>query len=215
MHLPLNRLSTFESWNRRIHYFLGLYLLLFIWLFCFTGLLLNHPGWAFADFWPGRTQNTMELAIRRPPPGNDLDQARNILRQLGISGEIEWTAERENSGRFDFRVSRPGHMVDIRSDLGNGRATVQTIDVNAWGVMRILHTFTGVRSTDQRNDRDWILTKMWSLAMDATAAGLILMVLGGLYMWWRSVVKRSLGLLALGSGCVLCAFFVIGLKWIS
>ena len=37
-----------ESWNRRIHYYLGLYFLLFLWLFSFTGLLLNHPRWALS-----------------------------------------------------------------------------------------------------------------------------------------------------------------------
>ncbi len=215
MPLLVKRPGSFESWNSRIHMYLGLYLFLFIWLFCLTGLLLNHPGWAFADFWPTRRENTMEVTIRRPPPGSDLDEARNILGQLGISGEIEWTEERVSSDRFDFRTSRPGHIVEIKSDFGSGHATIQTIVVNAWGVMRILHTFTGVRSADERNNRDWILTTVWAFAMDATAAGLILMVLGSYYMFWRLPGKRSWGLLALGSGYVVCALFVVGLKWIS
>jgi hypothetical protein len=42
--------STFLVWNRRLHYYLGLYLLFFCWLFAFTGLVLNHPRWAFAQF---------------------------------------------------------------------------------------------------------------------------------------------------------------------
>ena len=39
------RLLTFETWNKKLHYYLGLYFLLFLWLFSFTGLLLNHPRW--------------------------------------------------------------------------------------------------------------------------------------------------------------------------
>lgn len=37
--------STFLVWNRRTHFYLGLYFLFFAWLFVFTGLLLNHPRW--------------------------------------------------------------------------------------------------------------------------------------------------------------------------
>ena len=52
--------------------------------------------------------------------------------------------------------------------------TVQQGDVNFWGVIRVLHTFTGVQMDDSRNTRDWALTSMWAFSMDAVAAGLIL-----------------------------------------
>lgn len=136
-----------SAWNRRIHYYLGLYLLLFLWLFSFTGLLLNHPRWTFAEFWANRQQNSFELPIQAPPPGGDLVQARDIMRQAGVHGEIDWTLSRTDPGRLDFRASRPGHIFEIKTDLQQGRSTVQRIDLNAWGVARILHTFTGVRMT--------------------------------------------------------------------
>jgi hypothetical protein len=209
---PRRSSSWFEVWNRRAHYYLGLYLLLFVWLFCFTGLLLNHPEWRFADFWPTRKQSTIDRSIRRPPAGSDVQQARDILSQLGLQGEIEWTVERENLSRFEFRASRPGHIYEIKTDLDLGRATVQRIDVNAWGVMRILHTFSGVRAGDARNERDWTLTSIWVFAMDAVAAGLIVMVLGSYYMWWRLPRKRLWGLVALLSGWVTCVVFVMGFR---
>src|SRR5664279_2230169 len=98
-----------ESWNRKLHFYIGLFLLFFLWLFAFTGLLLNHPKWAFADFWPSRKQTTFELPITRPATGGDLAQAQNILAQLGIAGEIDWTSAREDSSQLNFRASRPGH----------------------------------------------------------------------------------------------------------
>jgi hypothetical protein len=201
-----------EFWNRRLHYYIGLFLLWFVWLFALTGLLLNHPQWTFADFWPTRKQTSVERQIQRPPAGTDLDQARNILGQLGVTGEIEWTSTRADSGRLDFRASRPGHTVDIKADLDRGQAAVQRIDVNAWGVTRILHTFTGVRSGDSRNQRDWILTSVWAWSMDAVAVGLIIMVLGSYYMWWRLPQKRAWGLVALMSGWMACALFIAGLR---
>jgi hypothetical protein len=210
---PSRRLADgFELWNRRLHYYIGLFLLWFVWLFALTGLLLNHSQWTFAEFWPTRKQTSFERQIKRPPAGTDLDQARNILRQLGLAGEIEWTSTRVDFGRLDFRVSRPGHTVDIKTDLDRGQAAVQRTDVNAWGVMRILHTFTGVRSGDSRNQRDWILTSIWAWSMDAVAVGLLIMVFGSYYMWWRLPQKRAWGLVALMSGWMACVLFVAGLR---
>ena len=214
---PLSRhvADGLEAWNRRLHFYIGLFLLFFIWLFAFTGLLLNHPKWTFADFWPSRKQTTYERQIQRPPAGGALEQARNILAQLGITGEIEWTSARADSSKLSFRASRPGHMYEFKADLNRERVSVQRIDVNAWGVMRILHTFTGVRAGDSRNQRDWILTSIWALSMDAVAAGLLLMVFGSYYMWWRLPQKRVWGLVALTSGWAVCALFVVGLRLFS
>lgn len=179
-----------ELWNRKIHYYLGLYLLFLVWLFALTGLLLNHPRWAFADFWPNRKQSAFERQIVRPPAGSDFIQAGNLLTQLGLAGEIEWTMPRRDSDHLDFRVSRPGRTFEIETDFSRRLARVRRTEVNAWGVMRILHTFTGVRIGDARNQRDWFLTALWAFAMDAVAAGLIVMVLGSYYMWLRLPHKR-------------------------
>ncbi|HEY5910781.1 MAG TPA: hypothetical protein VJA21_09285, partial [Verrucomicrobiae bacterium] len=173
--------QTAKVWNRKLHYYLGLYLLFFVWLFAFTGLLLNHSQWKFAQFWENRRQTTYDRDIVAPPPGGDLAQARDLMRQLGLHGEIEWTTTRNDPNRFDFRISRPGHIFEIKTDLTRSKASVQRIDLNAWGVMRILHTFTGVRIDDQRNKRDWLLTSLWAWGMDAVAVGLVLMVLTSYY----------------------------------
>ena len=204
-----------RAWNRRIHYYLGLYLLLFMWLFSFTGLLLNHPRWTFAEFWSNRQQTSFEVPIQAPPPGGDLIRPEDIMRQAGVRGAIEWPRSRTEASRLDFRVSRPGHIFEIKADFQAGRAKIQRIDLNAWGVARILHTFSGVRATDPTNQRDWGMTTLWVFCMDALAAGLILMVLSGIYMWWVQKQNRWPGLLALGLGLLSCGLFVAGLRWLT
>ena len=136
------------------------------------------------------------------------------MRQLGLSGEIDWTTTHRQPDRLDFRVSRPGRMFHIRADLRENVATVERTDLNLGGVIHVLHTFTGVRAANPASQRDWILTTVWSLAMDAVAGGLILMVFSSYYMWHRYKKVRLPGWAALGAGCLSCGFFVVDLAWL-
>lgn len=206
--------DTVLVWNRRVHYYLGLFLLFFIWLFAFTGLLLNHPRWQFAQFWPNRIQSTTEHTIAAVTAANDTDRARDVMRQLGVAGELQWPATQPANGLFTFQVNRPGFNVDVKADLQGGRATVQGTQLNAWGVMRVLHTFTGAPAADSRNRRDWTLTTLWALSMDVVAAGLIVMVLGSYVMWFRLRAKRLGGIVALALGFISCGAFISALRWL-
>lgn len=201
-------------WNRKLHYYVGLYLLCFLWLFAFSGLLLNHSSWAFFQFYPNRKVHKFERAIQPPPPGTDIDQARALLQQLGLEGEVSPIAPRPDSNRFDFNASRPGHVYQIQADLAHSRATVTANDYNVWGLMRTLHTFSGGPPEDPRNQRDWLLTTVWAYSMDAVATGIIFMVLSSFYMWWRLKEKRTGGIIALTLGTAVGGLFVFGLGWL-
>ena len=205
--------DTFLVWNRRTHYFLGLYLLFFTWLFVFTGVLLNHPRWQFAQFWPNRLQSTSVHQVQVPAAASDDERAQELMQQLDIVGEIQWPPQQ--AGAFAFQVSRPGLVVEVKADLEQGRATVQRNRLNAWGVMHLLHTFTGVRAGDERNTRDWLLTTVWAVSMDAVAVGLIVMVFSSYIMWYRLKPKRLGGIVALLLGFISCGAFVIGLGWLT
>ncbi|MSU73034.1 MAG: hypothetical protein EXS43_11960 [Opitutus sp.] len=207
--------GNWRNWNRRLHYFLGLYFLFFIWLFALTGLLLNHGEWKFAEFFPNRKIMNSEHTIQTPAPGNPVARATDLLHQLGLAGEIDSVTSTPDEARLDFRAHRPGLQLEIKADLQAARAKVQRTDLNAWGAMRTLHTFTGVRLNDPRSQRDWILTTVWALAMDAVALGLIVLTLSGVVMWWGLPAKRKLGLLALAAGVLVCGWFVIGLRLLS
>ena len=206
--------DLFGVWNRKLHFYAGLYLLLFLWLFAFTGLLLNHPKWTFAEFWPNRKQWTQEQAIEAPR-GDDLEKARDLMAQLRLRGEVEWTVASQRPGAFDFRVQRPGQVVEIKADLERNVASMRHTELNAWGVMHVLHTFSGVRIGDPRMQRDWILTSVWSGLMDAVALGLVFLVLSSIYMWWGLRAKRRLGTAFVVLGILSCGFFVAGLRWLT
>jgi hypothetical protein len=209
-------LAKLERWNRKLHFYSGLFLIFFLWLFAFTGLLLNHPKWAFHEHWQNRKETNYVAAITAPRPNvtGDLAEARDIMKQLKIEGDVLLTTTKINSNQLVFQTRRPGHFFFINANWAQGTAAVRQADVNLWGTMKVLHAFTGNVPDDSRNHRDWTLTYVWAYAMDAVAAGLIFMVLSSIYMWLKFPDKRHLGIIVLTLGCVSCGLFCIGLRWI-
>jgi hypothetical protein len=200
---------VFESWNRRLHYYLGLYLLLFLWLFSLTGLLLNHPRWAVSRI-PNEQNPPFEREIALPSGETDLSRAKDVMRQLGLRGEIDWPQGPQRAGRLDFNVVYPKLATQVRIDLKQQRATVQQVDRSFWSAFRIMHTFSGSRYNSPGTSRDWLLTSVWVVAMDALSAGLLVMVLGSYYMWYRLKSNRTLGWIVLTVGWLSCGLFVFG-----
>jgi hypothetical protein len=192
----------FHGWNRRLHFYLGLYFLFFVWLFALSGWLLNHGRFAMAVGATDRQETRYERTLAPLAGGNDTDRARDIMRQLQITGEISWPASQPR-GALAFGVSRPTDSSQVRVDLETQQASVQYLDNSAASAFRILHTFSGSRYVDA-NEREWIITTVWVGAMDALAIGLVLMVLGSYVMWWRLKRHHTLGILVLAVGVVSC-----------
>jgi hypothetical protein len=200
--------SAFEVWNRKLHIYLGLYFLFFVWLFCLSGVLLDHPKWRIAQFWPERKVTTTESQISPPGATEDLGVARDLMHQLHIRGEVSGSITRTAPGGFSFRIVRPGEIYDVRADLDRRRATVSCTHVNGWGILNMLHSFSGVRRTDPTLRPNWWLTEVWRFSMDALAAGLAVMVLSGIYMWFSRTQRRMGGMIALVLGILAVAAFV-------
>ncbi|MCC5906942.1 MAG: PepSY-associated TM helix domain-containing protein [Balneolaceae bacterium] len=202
--------SVFKLWNRKLHIYAGLYFLLFIWLFSISGLLLNNPEWTISNYWPEREITHFQKEIVQPSESGDLEIAKNLMNQLLIRGEIHETGWGDSEDEFRLQVRRPGQMISIETNFEKNLADMTEIRVNSWGVIRMLHTFTGAKNqTDEK--RNWILTKIWSFSIDALAAGLIIMVFSGLYMWYLLSRKRIMGIIFLGLGTGCCLFFLFGI----
>ena len=197
----------FEIWNRRAHYYLGLYFMFFLWLFSLTGLMLNHQQW-FRDLYE-RKQTSYQSAIEGPAGNTRLARTQDLMRQLNLRGEIDWPAA-QPVGHLDFSVSRPNGSAQVRADINAKQAYVREFENGHFHAFQIFHTFSGSRFTQPATQRDWIMTSVWVFTMDALAAGLLVMVLGSYYMWWRLKKRKALGLAVLSAGAASCAVFVLG-----
>ena len=195
-----------ERWNRKLHYYLGLYFLFFLWLFSATGLMLNHQQW-FKDLYV-RLETSYDTPIRTPAGESVLRRTHDLMDQLNLRGEVDWPSA-QPVGHLDFSVSRPNGSAQVRVDLNAKQAYVREFRNNGRNAFQIFHTFSGSRFNQPASRRDWIVTDVWVWAMDALAAGLIIMVLGSYYMWYRLKPKRTLGAAVLIAGVLTCAAVVI------
>lgn len=199
--------KALEIWNRKLHYYLGLYFLFFLWLFSLTGLMLNHQQW-FRDLYE-RRETKYDMPIEGPAGEKQIARTRDVMRQLDLKGEIDWPAA-QPVGHVDFSVSRPNGSAQVRVDINAKLAYVREFQNGHFHAFQIFHTFSGSRFNQPASQRDWIATSVWVWTMDALAAGLIVMVLGSYYMWWQLKKRKALGAAILFAGAVACAVFVLG-----
>ena len=197
-----------KEWNTKLHIYVGLFSLLFLWLFAVSGVIMNHPLWFGGP--PARSE--FEQPVELPSGIDDQATVEALLEQLGISGEIIFIVPKKD--HLTFRVVRPNRKMVVDVDLQSRIAVARTAIPNAATVLLALHTSTGVRTiwNEPQPQRDWFMTQIWSFSMDAICAGLIFLVCSSLYMWFLLKHKRLLGSIVLGLGTLSCAFFVWGLS---
>lgn len=197
--------------NRKIHVYFGLYFLLFIWLFAFSGLVLNHH-WEFTQFYQREEKQLSSHAITVPVAPDDKAVARAIAAQLDLRGEVNVSARSEQTpDLLKFQVARAGTAYQVNADLGKSSAEVEKRGPGAWRLLHTLHTFTGVSIRDETRQRNWAPTWLWVLAMDALAIGLLAMVATGIYLWWQLRARRVIGLAVLGTGVAISIYFLFGI----
>ena len=206
---PRSASKWLEVWNRKLHIYFGLYMLLFLWLFSISGLFMNHPNW-----FPHRGQRSMsEEHVQIPSEGSDLEKAINLREQLGLRGEILLRRAPPKKGRFNFTVIRPNGSTFVEVDLESQLAAVRFNAAEPLAVLESLHVFSGVRNSyrEEAPVRDWLATQVWSFSMDALSVGLIFLVISSFYMWYLIKDKRAWGMLAAVLGFASCSYFIWGL----
>lgn len=192
--------------NRKLHIHLGLFLLLFIWLFFISGLIIHHGEWKFASFYEKRIESKIDFVVPAALLNDNPDLVRQVEDQLKISGEVENL--KIKPGSIDFRVFSPGLLQDIHIDSQTGNATMKVMKYNFWGKLRTLHLFNGMNKADPSKSPNWIITKFWRLTMDITAVILIILCLGSWVMWYKVRSEYRLGYIFFAFGCIVAGYYV-------
>ena len=198
-------------WSRKIHIHLGLFLLLFIWLFSFSGLLLNHSNWDISNFYEKRKQTESVTSIGVPATGDSVAVLSNIMSRLKIAGEITNVKRWPDSLRF--QVSVPGQVRNYTVNLKTGVCNVKAMQYNWAGKMRTLHTFNGVNKKNPDLEPNWVITRIWRLSMDGIAIGLLFLCISSWVMWYkiRERYRWALPVFILGFAAAIYFVSVLGM----
>lgn len=197
------------KWNRKIHIYLGLYLLFFMWLFGFSGLLLNHH-WEFANFWENRIETGYDKTIQISEERDQEALVHEIMNKLNLNGSLNNMIFSTDSVFFNFVISKPGTRYVVKANLNNGKIMITETKLNNWGIMRILHTSRNPSSKEQSERYPSIIASIWSISLDIVSVGLIVMCLGGWYVWMQAQRKRFyLGLVSITGGFILCVYLLL------
>ena len=199
-------------WNRKLHILAGLFLLFFILLFSFSGLLLNHGQWKFASFWKERKEAEFDTLLPVPVTRDNSSLIGYYMKELNITGEISEVRSAPES--ISFRVARPGLIRNISADLKTGNCVIKEMEFNRWGKIRSLHTFNGSDKAHPEAKPNWSVTNIWRLTMDIVAAGLIFLCLSSWIMWYKVRKNYPAGTILLILGIIGGIVFVFLIKFI-
>ena len=198
------------KWNRKIHIYLGLFLLLFIWLFGFSGLLLNHH-WAFANSWEKRKVMSYDKTIDISKERDKHILVHEIMGKLKLNGSIYNLRYSSDSTHLNFIAAKPAMRYEMKAGLNDGKILIKETQLDQWEVMRSLHKLRNPTQKEAGERYQPLLAFIWSLSIDMVSIGLIVICLGGWYLWLEASKKRFyLGLISIAAGFILSIYILLG-----
>ncbi|MEK7684534.1 MAG: PepSY-associated TM helix domain-containing protein [Verrucomicrobiota bacterium] len=201
-------MKRFYAWTRDLHLYLGLFLCPFLLVFAVSTLLLNHKGPPSAAA-SGSPPPKKSVPIAVPDGAGTLEQARNILRQLHVTGEIDYVSHRAKEERLLIPVSKPGESTRVEVDLRAQTATVERQEQGLGTALIYLHKMPGPHNVKIRGN--WIYMVGWGVLADATVCGALFLTISGLYLWWMLKAQRKIGWAFLGGGVLSAVALVVAI----
>jgi len=203
------QLKRLAKWNRKIHIYLGLYFLFFIWLFGLSGLLLNHH-WEFANFWENRKETKYHKTIQISSARAQYALVHEVMNKIELNGSVINPKFSKDSILLNFIIAKPGTRYDVQANLNDGNIMITEAKFNTWGIMRTLHTSRNPTLKEQSTQYQSVLASIWSISIDIVSVGFIVICLGGWYIYLQVPRKRFyLGLISITSGFIFCIYFLL------
>ena len=182
---------------RRIHLYLGMFLIPWMIAFGISSLPLNHTSWNRPVTWTLIEDHEYHLDV--PPEAGLRDVGRRMLADAGLSGGVY--VSRPNPGRIAVNHPTFREVERLTYDIERQRLTIERRS-------NLLPQFLGTMHTRAGYDLDSPGNIFWAAMVDVLCAGLMLWIASGLVMWWQLRGSRRWGWLALLGGAACFAMLV-------
>lgn len=190
-----------QRWSRVIHVYTSMVALLVVLFFAGTGILLNHPEWAFGS---ESTSSTVDGTFPFPTElvGDDgaaqgpdfLTISEYVRSEHGVIGEVAFFGSTGAEGSVAYR--NPGYSADLFFSVDDGTYELEVVQ-QGW-VAKLSDLHKGSESGSS-----------WGLLIDATAVFLILIALTGLVMQVFLKKRRRSAFLTVGAGVAVTAVLMV------
>ena len=197
----------FYFWIRKLHLYLGLFIAPYLLIFALSTLFLNHiwtiPAGADSNAKTWRFIRQVKI----PEGAGSVEQAKGIMRQLNVSGEISFISYLDKEKRLIFPVMKPGIQTRVEVDLQTKTAEVEQRPISLWERLVYLHKSPGPHNANIRGN--WAYTRLWGILADSVVYMLLFLSIGGIYLWAVIRAERKLGMVLIGCGTA--SFILIAL----
>jgi len=194
---------TFYIWTRDLHLYIGLALSPLVLLFAFSVILLDHPSIPLGGSAAVRkTSMTVHIPENlEHVEGMARAQAlQQIMRQVGVTGEIGYINYNATRHRMVAPVFRPGSETTLDVNLDTHIANVEENNTGILAALIYLHKSPGPHNANIRGN--WVYTRAWRWLADASAYLIFFISASGIYLWWILRAERKIGLLLIGAGAL-------------
>lgn len=203
---------TFNLVNRRVHLYLGLFLMVSFIRMGITTIFFNHrfgfkEAYKDTPAWVVRSEEPYKLAIS---DDTDLRQlAAKVIKDAGVE-------------EGPFRVVRQ----HPRKGKDKGKKTLNIVVADFWSATQLTYFINEQQLRIEDKPFRWdhffhkfhilngygqesFLSDLWAFMLDLLCVGIIFWTISGIYMWWKLGTARLWGSIALLSGFACFTVFLL------
>jgi hypothetical protein len=172
-------------WLRNIHLVTGLFSVLFLLTYGLSSVQMAHKSWFSLQPRVTEVRIALGTKVRNSP--------RALARALVESGELYGGLDevKETMDGYELRISRPGTEYEVSYSRATGQAKIRMSRANFMGLLNALHHVAGFSRGDA-------LVKTWAAFVGLVSAGLIVLAVTGIYLWFKVYKERRVGVVLLG-----------------
>jgi hypothetical protein len=195
---------SFHVFVRRVHLYLGMFLLPWVFMYGLSSVPFNHSPWFQSRYGPEQWIARIDRPYHHPIPPEAEWKAfgGRILQDLGLKGD--YGVYRANDKQFNvylfnfWSATRITYFIDQQRILAEDRKF-------RWDhFLTALHARGGFEQESIRHTA-------WGVTVDIVCVGIVLWIATGIYMWWLIPQCRWWGIAAIGGGAAAFLAFLLAL----
>lgn len=175
-------------WMRNTHLAIGLAAFLTAVIFFVSSVAFSYRD----ELVPEPEVHTRSVSIPAAQAPHPRGLAETLIRDHGLRGTFRGP-DHNDEERFEIQIARLGVSYRVDYDRATGRAEIRETRVPAVRTAMSIHVLNGWRKPN-------LLENLWAVLTGATALGMTLLGISGIYLWFKTYAERRAGAVIFAAG---------------